>query len=69
MKVSRIEEKLVFLTEEQPARRHQRSAKTLRNLRVRGGSVPFFKIGRSVRYALADVEAFEAAHKHGGGGE
>jgi hypothetical protein len=35
--------------------------KTLRNARVSGGYVPFVKIGRSVRYRLSDVLAFEQA--------
>jgi hypothetical protein len=51
----------VFLTEAQLAARHQRSVKTLRNARVSGGHVPFVKIGRSVRYRLSDVLAFEDA--------
>jgi hypothetical protein len=51
----------VFLTEQQLAARHQRSVKTLRNDRVSGGYVPFLKIGRSVRYRLSDVLAFEKA--------
>jgi hypothetical protein len=50
-----------FLTETQLAARHQRSVKTLRNARVSGGYVPFVKIGRSVRYRLSDVLAFEQA--------
>jgi hypothetical protein len=50
-----------FLTEKQLAERHQRSVKTLRNARVYGGYVPFVKIGRSVRYRLSDVIAFEQA--------
>jgi len=49
----------VFLTERQLATRHQRSVKTLRNARVYGGYVPFVKIGRSVRYRLSDVLAYE----------
>jgi hypothetical protein len=48
-----------ILTESELARRHQRSVKTIRNLRVRGGYVPFLKIGRHVRYRLADVLAYE----------
>ena len=49
----------VFLTEQQLAARHQRSVKTLRNARVTGGYVPFVRIGRSVRYRLSDVVAYE----------
>lgn len=49
----------VFLTEQQLALRQQRSVKTLRNQRVIGGGVPFVKMGRSVRYRLADVIEWE----------
>jgi hypothetical protein len=52
----------IFLTETQLADRQQRSVKTLQNLRVKGGSIPFVKIGRHVRYRLSDVIAWEAAH-------
>ncbi len=63
----------VFLTEHDLAARHQRSVKTIRNLRVRGGYIPFAKIGRHVRYRLSDVLAFEeksirtSTSDHGGG--
>jgi hypothetical protein len=52
----------ILLTETQLAERQQRSVKTLQNLRVKGGSIPFVKIGRHVRYRLSDVIAWEAAH-------
>ncbi len=52
----------VFLTERQLAARHQRSVKTLRNARVYGGYVKFVKIGRSIRYRMSDVIAFEEAN-------
>jgi len=58
--IGQIEE--VFLTERQLATRHQRSVKTLRNARVYGGYVKFVKIGRSVRYRLSDVLAYEQAN-------
>jgi hypothetical protein len=51
-----------FLTETQLAARHQRSVKTLRNARVYGGYIPFVKIGRSVRYRLSDVLAYEESN-------
>lgn len=50
-----------FLTEQQLAYRHQRSVKTIRNDRLRGGYVPFRKFGRQVRYRLSDVLAYEEA--------
>lgn len=52
-------ETTVFLTEHQLAERQQRSVKTLRNQRVTGNGVPFCRFGRSVRYRLADVIAWE----------
>ena len=52
----------ILLTETQLAERQQRSVKTLQNLRVKGGSIPFVKIGRHVRYRLSDVMAWEDSH-------
>jgi len=52
----------VFLTEGQLADRHQKSAKTLRNARVRGGYVKFCKLGGSIRYRLSDVIEYEDQH-------
>jgi hypothetical protein len=49
----------VFLTEQQLAARHQRSVKTLRNDRVLGGYIKFVRIGRTIRYRLSDVVAYE----------
>lgn len=51
-----------LLREEDVARRQGRSVKTLQNQRVTGGGIPFLKLGRSVRYRLADVVAWETAH-------
>lgn len=47
--------------EHQLAFRQQRSVRTLRNERWRGGGVPFVKLGRSVRYRWEDILAFEKA--------
>jgi hypothetical protein len=52
-----------FLTEKQLAARHQRSPKTLRNDRVKGGYIPFVRIGHHVRYRLSDVLDYERAHR------
>ena len=49
-----------FLTEEELAARWNLSAKTLRNSRVAGRLLGFVKIGRSVRYRLPEVIAYEA---------
>lgn len=40
-----------------------RALSTLRNERSKGSGIPYVKIGRSVRYELADVINFMAAHK------
>lgn len=53
----------MFITEKELATRQMRSVKTIRNQRTNGTGVPFTKFGASVRYALADVEAWEAAHR------
>lgn len=50
-----------LLTEQQVAERQGRAVKTLQNQRVSGDGIPFVKLGRSVRYRLSDVEAWEAA--------
>jgi hypothetical protein len=51
----------VFLTEKQLASRHQLSVKTLRNARVSGTYIRFVRLGRTVRYRLSDVVAYEEA--------
>lgn len=50
-----------FLTDQQLAHRWRISPKTLRNARVKGGPLPFVRIGRLVRYRLSDVESYEAS--------
>lgn len=40
-----------------------RALSTLRNERSKGCGIPYVKIGRSVRYELADVISFMEAHK------
>jgi predicted DNA-binding transcriptional regulator AlpA len=51
-----------LLTEAEVARRQGRSVKTLQNQRVNGGGIPFLKLGRSVRYRLSDVIAWERSN-------
>lgn len=36
---------------------------TLRNNRFQGKGIPYFKIGKSVRYSLKDVQEYFEAHK------
>ena len=50
-----------LLTERDLARRWQVAVKTLQNARLCGRGPSFVKLGRTVRYQLADIEAFEAA--------
>jgi hypothetical protein len=52
----------VFLTEKQLASRHQLSVKTLRNARVTGSYIRFVRLGRTVRYRLSDIVAYEEAN-------
>ena len=52
----------IFFTEKQLASRHQLSVKTLRNARVTGSYICFVRLGRTVRYRLSDVVAYEEAN-------
>lgn len=49
-----------FLTEQQLSKRWQLSARTLQQSRWKGVGCPYLKIGRAVRYRLADVLKFES---------
>ena len=40
-----------------------RSLQTLRNERCLGRGLPYFKIGRSVRYSIDDLEHFLNSHR------
>lgn len=50
-----------FVSEKSAAEILALSVKTLRSWRVRGQGPRWAKMGRSVRYAIADLEAFAAA--------
>jgi predicted DNA-binding transcriptional regulator AlpA len=52
-----------YLNEVQVANLTGRALSTLRNERARGLGIPYIKIGRSVRYDLADVIRFMESHK------
>ena len=52
---------LELRTEQQAAALLKISVKTLQGWRSRGGGPRFIKLGRCVRYALADLEAFVQA--------
>ncbi|MBP9811360.1 helix-turn-helix domain-containing protein [bacterium] len=48
----------LFVSEEELVRLFGLSRSYWQKSRVRGGGIPFYKIGRSVRYRLSEVEAF-----------
>ena len=52
-----------WLTEKQVSVLTAMSLSTLRAHRFKRGGLPYTKFGKSVRYALADVEAFMKEHK------
>lgn len=50
----------VLFTEHDLAARWQVSIKMLQNARLKGVGVRYVKLGRAVRYRLADIEIYEA---------
>ena len=52
-----------YVGEKHVAEITQRKVQTLRNDRFRGWGIPYIKIGRQVRYKLADVIQFMEAHR------
>ena len=50
-----------FVSEKNAAEILALSVKTLRSWRLRGQGPSYAKLGRSVRYAISDLEAFAAA--------
>ncbi|HEU5037743.1 MAG TPA: helix-turn-helix domain-containing protein [Nocardioides sp.] len=52
-----------YLRPEALAERWGVSPKSLANARCRGGGIPYVKIGAAVRYALADVIAYEQSQR------
>ena len=55
----------VYMTETELSLRWNLSAKKLQSDRCNGKGVRYLKLSHAVRYALADVEAFEASHTVG----
>ena len=55
----------VFMTETALSLRWNISVKKLQSDRCNGKGVRYLKLSHAVRYALADVEAFEASHTVG----
>lgn len=53
----------LFVSEEELERLFGLSRSYWQKSRVRGGGIPYYKIGRSVRYKLSEVEAFFESNK------
>lgn len=49
---------MVLLDEHETAKIIQKKVSTLRADRVRGGGIPFVKLGNSVRYRYSDIERY-----------
>lgn len=58
-----LDPRTLYLTENEVADRQNRAVKTLRNERLNGRGIPFFKFGRLVRYRLSDVVSYEDARR------
>lgn len=52
-----------YINEHEVARITGRALSTLRNERFNRRGIPYFKVGRSVRYSLQEVIDFMEAHK------
>lgn len=59
----------VYVDEREAARITGRAVQTLRNDRLLGKGFPYVKIGRSVRYNLAEVLAFMESRRIDPGGD
>lgn len=56
-----------FCNDVEVARRYGLALITIRTWRARKFGPPFIRLGRSIRYRIADVEAFAALNTIGGG--
>jgi Helix-turn-helix domain len=54
---------LKYIDEQEVARITGRALSTLRNERFNRRGIPYYKVGRSVRYSLQDVIDFMEAHR------
>jgi hypothetical protein len=52
-----------YLNEKQVAETTGRALSTLRNERAAGRGIPYIKVGRSIRYSLADVVRYMEGRK------
>jgi predicted DNA-binding transcriptional regulator AlpA len=57
---------VLFLDVENLAKRWGTTEKTIYGLRYRGQAPPAIKVGRGLRFAVADVERWEAQHRDNG---
>ena len=54
-----------YFSEKEVAKRLSMSCKWLQKKRLSGGGIPYCKMGGAVRYAAADILAFEERSKRG----
>ena len=54
---------LQLLTEQETSGLIKVPPQTLRNHRSKGFGLPYYKLGRSVRYSLADIVDYISSHK------
>jgi hypothetical protein len=52
-----------YIDEQEVARITGRALSTLRNERFQRRGIPYYKVGRSVRYSLGDVVEFMEKHR------
>lgn len=53
-----------LLTTKEAAEYVGRGKNTFEQERLRGGGVPFVRLGRSIRYDVVDLDAWIDSHKH-----
>ena len=53
----------VLVDEHEAAKRVDRAVQSLRNDRHNRRGLPYVKLGRSVRYALVDIDSYIQAHR------
>ena len=53
----------VLIDEKEVSQIIKRSVQTLRNERCQGRGLPYIRIGRSIRYDIADIERYIQIHR------
>ncbi|MBN1548486.1 MAG: helix-turn-helix domain-containing protein [Syntrophaceae bacterium] len=66
---AKFDEPLLAIKENEAAHLMKMSVQTLRNHRTQGKGCPYLKIGRSVRYSVADIEKYLERCRVAPGGE